>query len=71
MWGEQLSQSALKNMLHVTTMNRDRDPAAVDEVVDFGAFDGGAPGDEGSTSDATSGGAVADGGLSGGADGDN
>jgi len=46
LWGEQLSQAALNYALHATTMNRDRDPAADGEAVDFGAFDaGGADGD--------------------------
>jgi glycerol-3-phosphate dehydrogenase len=41
LWGEQLSQAALKHMLHATTMNRDGDPAASDRAVDYGAFDAG------------------------------
>jgi glycerol-3-phosphate dehydrogenase len=32
----------LNHMLHATTMNRDGDPANLDEEVDFGAFDAGA-----------------------------
>jgi glycerol-3-phosphate dehydrogenase len=39
LWGEQLSQAALKYTLHATTMNRDADPADAD--VDWAAFDGG------------------------------
>ena len=42
LWGEQLSQAMLKHHLHATTMNRDADPAATEEPVDFGAFDAGA-----------------------------
>ncbi|WP_205628366.1 (2Fe-2S)-binding protein, partial [Haloprofundus marisrubri] len=42
LWGEQLSQAMLNYALHATTMNRDGDPAAMDEAVDFAAFDGGA-----------------------------
>jgi glycerol-3-phosphate dehydrogenase len=41
LWGEQLSQAMLNHLLHATTMNRDADPAANDESVDFGAFDSG------------------------------
>jgi len=41
LWGEQLSQAMLNHMLHATTMNRDGDPARLDEDVDFGAFDAG------------------------------
>ncbi len=41
LWGEQLSQAMLNRMLHATTMNRDGDPARLDESVDFDAFDGG------------------------------
>ncbi|GGJ03099.1 FAD/NAD(P)-binding oxidoreductase [Halobellus salinus] len=41
LWGQQLSQATLKHMLHATTMNRDSDPAATEEPVDFGAFDPG------------------------------
>jgi glycerol-3-phosphate dehydrogenase len=44
LWGEQLSQAMLTYALHATTMNRDADPAARDESVDFTAFDSG-PGD--------------------------
>ncbi len=39
LWGEQLSQAALKYTLHATTMNRDADPADAD--VNWAAFDGG------------------------------
>ncbi|WP_255196366.1 anaerobic glycerol-3-phosphate dehydrogenase subunit GlpA [Halorarius litoreus] len=39
LWGEQLSQAALKYTLHATTMNRDADPAGRD--VDWSAFDTG------------------------------
>jgi glycerol-3-phosphate dehydrogenase len=41
MWGTQLSQAALKYSLHATTMNRDKDAATTDAVVDFSAFDSG------------------------------
>ena len=41
LWGQQLSQAMVKHMLHATTMNRDADPAATEESVDFGAFDDG------------------------------
>jgi glycerol-3-phosphate dehydrogenase len=41
MWGTQLSQAALKYSLHATTMNRDKDAATTDSVVDFAAFDSG------------------------------
>src|SRR5699024_5883117 len=41
LWGEQLSQAALKYALHATTMNRDGDTAASETEVDFGAFDDG------------------------------
>ncbi|KTG09620.1 glycerol-3-phosphate dehydrogenase, anaerobic, A subunit, partial [Haloprofundus marisrubri] len=37
LWGEQLSQAMLNYALHATTMNRDGDPAAMDEAVDFAA----------------------------------
>ncbi|MFC6872873.1 anaerobic glycerol-3-phosphate dehydrogenase subunit GlpA [Halobellus marinus] len=47
LWGEQLSQAMLKHLLHATTMNRDSDPAASDDPVDFGAFDTGASEDSG------------------------
>jgi glycerol-3-phosphate dehydrogenase len=40
-WGEQLSQAALSYALHATTMNRDRDPAADDDPIEFDAFDAG------------------------------
>ena len=42
LWGDQLSQAMLGRMLHATTMNRDADPAALDEVA-FDAFDAGGP----------------------------
>ena len=75
LWGQQLSQAMLKHMLHATTMNRDADPAAADEPVDFGAFDSGpdagsdaAPDAGSETADPD---AVADGGTRpGGADAD-
>jgi len=81
MWGTQLSQTALKHMLHAATMNRDEDPAAADADIDFAAFDDGGA-SEGDASGVASGGAVADGGREraadradddalGGADGDN
>lgn len=41
LWGEQLSQVMLTHMLHATTMNRDGDPAMLDDDVDFDAFDAG------------------------------
>jgi len=41
LWGTQLSQAALKYSLHATTMNRDKDAATTDAVVDFAAFDSG------------------------------
>ncbi len=41
LWGTQLSQAALKYSLHATTMNRDKDAATTDAVVDFSAFDSG------------------------------
>ncbi|MBB6645464.1 anaerobic glycerol-3-phosphate dehydrogenase subunit GlpA [Halobellus ruber] len=74
LWGQQLSQAMLKHLLHATTMNRDADPAASDEPVDFGAFDAG-PGtvstaDDGRESGVTTDDAVADGGTSGGSDAD-
>ena len=43
LWGDQLSQAMLSRMLHATTMNRDGDPARLDEDVAFGAFDDGEP----------------------------
>jgi glycerol-3-phosphate dehydrogenase len=46
LWGEQLSQTMLKHLLHATTMNRDRDPVRTGADVDFGAFDGGPDVDE-------------------------
>ncbi|PSP99779.1 anaerobic glycerol-3-phosphate dehydrogenase subunit A [Halobacteriales archaeon QS_5_70_17] len=59
LWGEQLSQAALNRMLHATTMNRDGDPARLDEGVDFDAFDAGSPEDAPGAADD---GAAADGG---------
>jgi glycerol-3-phosphate dehydrogenase len=47
LWGEQLSQAMLKHHLHATTMNRDADPAASEEGIDFGAFDAGAAAGDG------------------------
>jgi glycerol-3-phosphate dehydrogenase len=41
LWGEQLSQAALKYTLQTTTMNRDADPATTDGAVDWDAFDAG------------------------------
>ena len=63
LWGQQLSQAMLKHMLHATTMNRDTDPAATEESVDFGAFDAGP--DAGTAPDAGTGpvDTVADGGT--------
>ncbi|SFR41253.1 anaerobic glycerol-3-phosphate dehydrogenase subunit GlpA [Halogeometricum limi] len=52
LWGEQLSQAMLKHLLHATTMNRDGDPAASDEGVDFAAFDTGASAAVGAAGDA-------------------
>lgn len=46
LWGEQLSQAMLKYALHATTMNRDGDPAALDDPVDFDAFDAGPVGSD-------------------------
>jgi glycerol-3-phosphate dehydrogenase len=59
LWGEQLSQAVLNRMLHATTMNRDGDPARLDEGVDFDAFDAGSPEDAPGAADD---GAAADGG---------
>jgi glycerol-3-phosphate dehydrogenase len=61
LWGRQLSQAMLNHMLHATTMNRDGDPARLDDSVDFGAFDDGESAgergtDTGSASTATDGG---------------
>jgi glycerol-3-phosphate dehydrogenase len=60
LWGEQLSQAMLNHMLHATTMNRDGDPARLDDEVAFGEFDAGAPctgdAEERATSTATDGG---------------
>jgi glycerol-3-phosphate dehydrogenase len=41
LWGEQLSQAMLNHALHATTMNRDRDPAASDEGIEYDRFDAG------------------------------
>jgi glycerol-3-phosphate dehydrogenase len=41
LWGDQLSQAMLNQMLHATTMNRDGDPARREERLDFDAFDAG------------------------------
>ncbi|EMA43993.1 anaerobic glycerol-3-phosphate dehydrogenase subunit GlpA [Halococcus saccharolyticus] len=41
LWGEQLSQAMLNHALHATTMNRDRDPAAGEEAVEYDRFDAG------------------------------
>jgi glycerol-3-phosphate dehydrogenase len=60
LWGEQLSQARLNDMLHATTMNRDGDPAKLDSTVDFGAFDAGRP--EGERTEPTSETAATDGG---------
>jgi glycerol-3-phosphate dehydrogenase len=59
LWGEQLSQAMLNHALHATTMNRDRDPAAVEERIEYDRFDAGPP----------TPGAAADGGANEGADG--
>lgn len=40
LWGEQLSQAMLNHLLHATTLNRDRDPAATGNP-EFEAFDAG------------------------------
>ncbi|WP_224449822.1 anaerobic glycerol-3-phosphate dehydrogenase subunit GlpA [Haloprofundus salilacus] len=64
LWGEQLSQAMLNYALHATTMNRDGDPAATDEAVDFAAFDGGVVGVEESESGRSSA-TAADGGTVG------
>ncbi len=64
LWGEQLSQAMLNYALHATTMNRDRDPAATDEPVDFAAFDGGPPTDDADAAGRAD--ATADGGRPGG-----
>ncbi|WP_129115790.1 anaerobic glycerol-3-phosphate dehydrogenase subunit GlpA [Halegenticoccus tardaugens] len=67
LWGEQLSQAMLKYALHATTMNRDGDPAARDEVVDFAAFDAGPAATAGvGASDAGDDRAATDGGAAGG-----
>jgi glycerol-3-phosphate dehydrogenase len=59
MWGEQLSQAALKYALHATTMNRDGDPARGGASIDYAAFD---RGDESSAAGDGAGRARADGG---------
>lgn len=41
MWGEQLSQATLNHAYHATTLNRDRDPARLDESLPFHEFAGG------------------------------
>lgn len=41
LWGEQLSQAMLNYALHATTMNRDRDPAALEESIEYNQFDAG------------------------------
>ncbi|MFB6300455.1 MAG: anaerobic glycerol-3-phosphate dehydrogenase subunit GlpA [Halobacteriales archaeon] len=43
LWGEQLSQAMLNYALQATTMNRDGDPATIDQDIDFDAFDDGPP----------------------------
>lgn len=43
LWGEQLSQAMLNHALHATTMNRDRDPAASDDGIEYDRFDAGPP----------------------------
>jgi glycerol-3-phosphate dehydrogenase len=62
LWGTQLSQAALKYSLHATTMNRDKDAATTDSVVDFSAFDSGTAA---GTSGGTTGTAATDGGRTG------
>ena len=61
LWGEQLSQAMLNHMLHATTMNRDGDPARLDDEVDFAAFDAG--GGRTVTADTTGGSTAANGGT--------
>jgi glycerol-3-phosphate dehydrogenase len=63
LWGTQLSQAALKYSLHATTMNRDKDAATTDSVVDFSAFDSGT---DASSAAGAAGTAATDGGRSGG-----
>ena len=41
LWGEQLSQAMLNHALHATTMNRDGDPAASDDGIEYDRFDAG------------------------------
>ncbi|EMA49000.1 glycerol-3-phosphate dehydrogenase [Halococcus salifodinae DSM 8989] len=41
LWGEQLSQAMLNHALHATTMNRDHDPAAREETIEYDRFDAG------------------------------
>jgi glycerol-3-phosphate dehydrogenase len=45
LWGTQLSQAALRHLLHATTLNRDRDPVAAGTDLDLEAFDAGPPGE--------------------------
>ena len=63
LWGTQLSQAALKYALHSTTMNRDKDLATTDAVVDFSAFDSGTDASPATGSAST---AATDGGRTGG-----
>jgi len=63
LWGTQLSQAALKYSMHATTMNREKDAATTDSVVDFSAFDSG-------TATGTSGGATGTAATDGGRTGD-
>ena len=63
LWGTQLSQAALKYALHSTTMNRDKDSATTDAVVDFSAFDSGTDASPATGSAST---AATDGGRTGG-----
>ena len=41
LWGEQLSQAMLNHALHATTMNRDHDPAAREDPIEYERFDAG------------------------------
>ncbi|WP_049997125.1 anaerobic glycerol-3-phosphate dehydrogenase subunit GlpA [Halococcus sediminicola] len=41
LWGEQLSQAMLNHALHATTMNRDGDPAATEDEIEYARFDAG------------------------------
>jgi glycerol-3-phosphate dehydrogenase len=54
LWGEQLSQARLNDMLHGTTMNRDGDPTRLEDDVDFAEFDEGPDGPEAGEDPATS-----------------